>query len=254
MESKKEIVMNHVSNIEIDITKPMPIKEMNLTMNKLALFVGANGTGKSFIMKLVWMFATQMNNIAASRKFKMSYIIEAGMQDIVDMSLRENDLTGTININYIGGEFLKVEFDEGKVISHDYFMREEIVPQSPPIFMSSDTRLISALTKYLAFKDAIGVTSIADDANVKKLNKMYPLYDIIFLERQIALLDNMTPERIKKINETIKEFDDKFEEITDLKIDYTKSDVMFTTAKHTYKSLTSLGAGHQSLFTMFIAQ
>lgn len=253
MEKNKNITLGRIVHVILNLSLPEKFN-FNLDINSLNLFIGQNGTGKSFLLKIIWVFATHINNIAGSRQFSMPYVEDKSLQELVNRSIKDNDITGNIRLDYNGGDYIDCDFVGGIIKNYDCNVRKEIISQSQPIYMSKDTRLVTDLTKYLAMKDMVGMKTMSDFAEFEKINKIYPLFDIIFFEKQILTIENLTKDRLDKLNLTIKSFDEKMEDFLDIKLDLLNSDVLFSTSSNPYKSLTTLGAGHQALFTMFLAQ
>jgi hypothetical protein len=251
MEAKKV----SIGNVKTLSTSLNGLKFEDIEFNKLSLFVGANGTGKSFIMILVWICNYIANIFLLTGKSMEDY--EKVLQFLFDKSFDNQDFTGKVKAVF---ENLLVEFemDNGKVknLTINYPDKTVLVePMGVPIYMSTKTRLFSDVEQYFKFKKMmkIGDLTTLDEETTKNLTGMYKIYDIVFMERmKIRISDpnfKINPEALKSFKETVNK------EITN--ITYDSNTCEFTVheikdSKPISYRATSMSAGEQSWINMFI--
>ncbi len=252
---KKQI--GNIKSIELDITKPLQMTTQEMTMGQIMILVGTNGTGKTFILKMIWALTTQVMHYVHSRSSKIPFDINLNMQFLLDNTFTDNNITGTISIYYeLYSSLMTVVCEEGKVISCKITVDEDVEAGTQPVFMSKETRLMSDIIQYIKVKKMIGLAPgmVTNETDFKKLLEMYRIYDIILIEQLLLGIEHKTtPDFIKKFNDRMKTFDEEFS-IQDIKVDYVKSDIIYTDDKGVESSTARLGAGHQSLMSMILVQ
>ena len=255
MNQKKQL--GNIKSIELDITKPLQMKTQEMTLNQMMILVGTNGSGKTFILKMIWVLATQLMHYVYSRSSKTLFDAKLNMQFLLDNTFTDNDITGTISIYYEKyASLATIECEEGKVVSYKCHVDEDVEAGSQPVFMSKETRLQSDIIQYMKVKKMMGLAPgmVTNETDFKKLLEMYRIYDIIFIEQMLHGIEHkMNSALLKVFSEAMEKFDDKFI-ITGLRVDYSKPDILYTDDKGVELSTGRLGAGHQSLMTMFMNQ
>lgn len=253
-EQPKSKELGEVQSITIDITDPVQLKFENLNYRNLTLLTGLNGTGKSFVMKMTWVMATFINHVLTAVVHKLPYNQNPGMQFLLDKTFTHNDLTGSVTMGYMFGNFITIELDQGKVTKLVLSLEENMVPSGQPIYMSSGTRLFSGVISYMRLRNSLGIAPgmLTNDSELTKLCDSYILPDVLFIEELLLnITTKTTPDIIKGFNESIKKFDEKFQ-ITDIKADYAKAEILISDDKRTDYSITQLGSGHQALGTILL--
>lgn len=247
--------LGSVQTIELDITKPVQMKEMEMQYNKLLLLLGANGTGKTFLLKITWVLSTFVNHLVMILHDKISTDNKLHLQYLLDNTFTNNDLTGKIYFTYERGNSISVELLEGKVIKVGMSLEEDLSPSAQPVFMSKETRLFSDIIQYMKIKNLMKIPKgiPVTESDMNKVMEMYRIYDMMYIETLLHYIETKTtPKLIEDFGKQIVEFDPDIK-ITDIRIDYTTNDILYSDGIN-YKSIGSLGAGHQALINMFLFQ
>ncbi len=101
------------------------------------------------MMKLSWVL--QM----ISQLVVLKQPLKEGAQFIIDKSVPETQMMGTIGLKYNNGAVIKVELLEGKVTGVDYLGFEKIDQPSRCIYMSSEMRLFISIKQYLTLRKLV---------------------------------------------------------------------------------------------------
>lgn len=215
----------HANSLIIGMSGPMEMKS-EIDLNQLNVFIGANGVGKSLIMKLTWCLNMMSQLVVLKQP------LTEGAQFILDKSIPEHNMFGMLGIRFDSGAKLTITVFEGKVqdVSHEGF--EKIDKPSKCVYMSADTRLFSSIKRYLDIRKIVGQ---------EKMLEHYKLYDCMYIESLISrmpiTLDNFSKHLLTSVEidglESV-DFDGDF-------IGVFKDD---------RKSLSTLSSGQQALINM----
>lgn len=227
------------------------------TDQSLNLLVGANGSGKTLILIQNWI----VNYITNSYLFGKTTIEETtkGLQLLFDKSFDHNDFTGHIHGEF---EYIHIDFDiDNGQVSNLVFTcigcdTKDIIPNGMPLYMSTSTRLFTAINQYVKFKKAIGITTPIEkmtECDFMKLCESYKIYDIFFMESRLTLLSNPY---FKMSSPTTVALKDAFKkDITHIFYDQNKGEIQVTELKdgkpETYP-VTRLSSGEQAMLNMLI--
>lgn len=249
--------LGHIQGIKINITSPIKM-DFDMSYNTLMIMVGQNGTGKTFILKLTWVFATMANYflLAVNGKSTVPFNREATMQFLLDNSFTDHKMNGEITCVYENQNQMHLKITDGTIDSLDITFKDNLQHSAQPIFMSKETRLFDDMLKYLKLKKMLsippGIPALEDHMN--KLLEMYRIYDIIYMEHLFSNIEHKTSRKfLEGFNRRIKTFDENIK-LRELFIDYDKSDIFYSDDTHQQVSITTLGAGHQALINMILAQ
>jgi len=244
---------NSIGNLKSLSTTLNNMNFKNLEVRMLSLYVGANGTGKTFILILNWIGAliaavyAHLNNNNVPKK-----IYEDLLQFVLDNSFSKNDFTGETEILF---DNLTVTFalDNGKVTSLDFQHSKKVNVAAIPQFLSTNTRLFDDVVKYIRFKHALGIKgnlNISTEEDIRKLSGIYKIFDVLFMETLILKLSTglVLQEEISDII-----FKQTSKKIVSMLYDADKMDIFYTDDKKVTKSVLTLGAGEQSYINMIIA-
>lgn len=251
----KKIAMGNVTHVRMNLTDPI-VCDYDMDINQLTILTGANGVGKTLLLKIIWCLSTIANHALIVRDMKIpGFNAVEQAQYIFDNSFDNQNFDGTIDVDYgNSGSSIKVVFELGKILDVKSYFPEEVEPGNTPLFMSKDTRLMSDVVKYLKIKKMFALPAgiPTDMASMGQLLEYNKLYDIIYLEKLLLLIESKTtPDVIKRFNDQILNFDSSFS-IQAVRIDYSKPDLLYIDSKGIERSTQALGAGHQSLFGMVL--
>lgn len=233
-----------------------PIK-MNLQMspNSLDIVVGMNGTGKTLSLVNIWAIGLLAWTLNIENAFDRKGDGEKA-QFIWDNSLKDQNLNGILACDFESGANIQVQFEKGKVISvaHSGVLGCEV---SRPVFLSKNMRTFEDKNLYLKMRKAMNLPkAITSMADYMKILSAFKLYDVIYME---ALIYNqITPGTIAKLNDRLDPFkgadmgNPDIPEFASITVDLDAADIYYTDTAGKKASLSSLGAGTQSLVTMFL--
>lgn len=252
---------NTLDTFDIDLEGPVPLK-FELEFSRLMIFCGMNGSGKSLIKKLLWyctyMYNTKVAYFMATGKQMSAKELNDYAQMMFDMSFSNpEEFTGTLkSVNNEGTRTAKLVIKDGKIEEFTATFPPEPSPITPIVYASAETRTFEALSKYMQMKQMIGVISTPDVNDLKKICKMYRLYDVLAFEQVIRTIKKIGP----KFGDLIGAVDGKMEEFTgafynveikELELDEANACVWIGKKDGTKTKLSSLGKGEQALIMMF---
>lgn len=242
--------LGQLKKLQTDITAPIPMK-FDIDYNMLNIFIGQNGTGKSFMLKLVWAAGTIMAQIIFNSLHRRTANNELLAQVVLDQTFESNDIDGEIAFQYENG-LLVIKLMKGQVDSVRCTLPLNVEQTGIPLFMSTSMRMFTQIRSYLVMRSMIGAGEILNDADMGKLVKAYRLYDITYAERLIVALKRMTDTQTEEINKSMKGFDDGFD-LINITILPDLSDIVYSGDGHFNRSTSLLGNGHQALLNIMVA-
>ncbi len=208
------------------------------------IMVGQNGTGKTLVNVFVWCTTMGLNlYMILNDQAK----VEEMFQFILDKSFVRNDWEGSVLMNFRGGVEVKYDLDKGKLTHFSATGTQGYKAAPAPIYMSTETRLYSAVTKYAKFKTNMGFCTPLNEDGLKKMCDMYKIYDVMRME---SLLMMMT-KRIKVSDLVNKTFLKEIKmEIKEIWYDENQQDFFYLNGTGDIKSLTAESNGVQALIMM----
>lgn len=239
METKGED-LGHIKNVQCDITSPMTAK-WDIALRELNILTGLNGSGKSLILKLNWVFGTIASTLVLNKEAMLTSEIEQMAQFVLDKTFDSQDFHGTIGATFEKAS-IKIVLDKGQVTSLEYVTDCLIDKASPPVFMSTTLRTFSQIDQYLKVEAMV--------KTMEGMLELYKLYDVAFIARMKQRLEGGL-----KVSEEVK---DTLKNNFDLKIDLEtigieNNSVVYTDSKGKISNLAMLSNGEQSLINMVLA-
>ena len=252
---RKLATMGHLQKLHMHIEGMFQNFELN-DQKSISLYVGANGTGKTFVLIMQWLLGTMGAIYLASGKSMQEY--EKALQFLFDKSFDDQKFTGKIGAAY---EYLEISFelDNGKVKDLEIILTDpsiQVESEGMPVFMSKNTRLFSEIVKYLKTKKLLGMTgaiTLYDDKKLIELCDMWKIYDVLFIER---MLQRLSTPNFKIQDAAKKSFVDTMnKEIVN--VTYDEANCAFTVheikdGKEITYNAASMSAGEQAWLNMFI--
>jgi energy-coupling factor transporter ATP-binding protein EcfA2 len=250
--------LGNVLNIHMSFKKPAIVgQDLDLNANALTLMTGKNGTGKSFIMKLIWAASSVAAVIITNRDMPSEAKIHLAQFYINGAFVDTDQIDGTVEIKYEFGDSVEIAISNGVVTHVNELLDPKLQPTSHPRYLSTNMRLMVEVTQYMKMKKALGIgKGIPTDPDaMMKLCECYRLYDIMHAEDVIRTIDagNSSEEFLKEANKRLAIGEDHFD-LKGLKVDYDACDIKYKDKDDLWLSVASMGAGHQSLLNMFICQ
>lgn len=250
---------NGFSYIKINITQPL-IFNFDIELKNLNMMCGTNGSGKSFLNKILWLSSyfhnmklTALNNNIEISKEKTD--IET-IQFLLDNTFDEQNINGKIELytkNSFGDidSILKIELINGKMEKLELLFPEDCEESGTPIYLSKESRNFSMISRYLKIKQTLNIKNLESLDNIEKLSEFHKIYDILAFENLLIKLQNVNPvlEKLKKEdNELFKSIG-----IDRIEIKPDSFDFNYYDSNNNKKSLTTLGEGNQSILIMITA-
>ncbi len=251
-----------VKSVSIKIDKPFKCNFDNLAMNNLNLITGMNGLGKSFLNKFVWAGSLIANMLLRLRQNghvfdKNNLTLEKSIaQYVLDSTYTNNDTNGELTIEFEDSNnilnFIDLDLKDGKIDGMGFMFDKLVTSPGSPIYMSTETRLFSDIDKYLTFRSIINIDDfkLISPDKMEKLQRIYRLYDIMYIERLLDKIESLSQDQLNKFNEHVTELQDKHIPIQAFKIDFTNNQILYSNDNTSFKSLSQLGAGDQAIINM----
>ncbi len=239
----------HVKTITMKMTNPkMDVTDMEV--KALNILIGANGTGKSLILKMTWCFSFIMQAAVHHKEAATKELA----QYVFDHSFASPDFDGVIEAKFESGSLFSCDFKKGKVETLLIMLGENVTEPTMVTFMSSNMRLFSSMERYLQLRKTLTGTPEVIQA---QMAEHYPLYDVVYIER---LIHKMPIKIDAELKDRFAAFDIKFyhgtnENPLELGVDLDKSQFYLTVEIDNRKEripLSRFGSGHQALINMTI--
>jgi hypothetical protein len=131
---KKKKPLGNITRLKTNIGFPNPNNQvLDIDINKLSIFVGHNGSGKTVFLIQVWIVNYITNIYLHNPKIDMT-TLEKTLSWIFDKSFVQNDFTGSVKAEF---EHLVMSFDinNGVVSNLTFSSFEELTPNDTPVFM-----------------------------------------------------------------------------------------------------------------------
>lgn len=231
----------------------------DMNMNMLTLLTGANGTGKTMILKIVWLVNyVTMTYIHTEGQIPID-MMEKTTQFLMDKSFDTNDFTGKIEADY---PELQLSFDltDGKVSNLLFVCGTDVKDLESggiPVFLSADMRLFSDINKYIKLKKYVKLdkpfTSFTD-ADIDVLCGMYKIYDIITVEKLLTKISDPFFKIDGKLKETLQIYIPN-KDLDSVFYDEKSAEIYLSEIKDGKKisyPVINLSAGEQSILNMLI--
>lgn len=221
---------NKLDKLVLNITEPMKM-DQELELAQLAVFVGQNNTGKSFLLKVAFALGAigQIRTVAPGPN--------SFAQFVFDSTFVDQKFDGLFKAIYTMGS-VSVEIKEGRVAAVD--AQGETTPVT---YMSSDMRTFDQMTTYLRIRKSAGDNPLVF---MQKMLEAYRLYDVTYMEGFLIKLPLLLPDRVKQHLEGF-----GFREpIVSIEADLDKCEFLAVLKDGTKKNISTYGKGHQSILNM----
>lgn len=241
MTEKNKIAIDSMS---FDLTKP-PMKFDAIELNKLTLFTGLNGTGKSFIMVCFYAFSEIANMIAIGVGGDH---LKASAQFIMDNCFTDPGTTGTIIGNFNDGSGITMKMSDG-VVESVFYTGFENVDVTRVRYMSAKMRTFEAMKSYLTIRKMSRMIDQTEEKRSEMILAAYRLYDMAYME---MLISAMPFSDKSKFDEHLKHFSDIRVSPVSIDVDLEQCDFYITDQDGGKTYMTSMSSGHQSIFNMLM--
>jgi predicted ATP-binding protein involved in virulence len=258
-------------DIKIEIDGGFKMDLPDITLSQLSIFVGANGSGKTFFFKYLWYvsYALQMyktvlhlNMEGTEDLFKenaeklFGYVFEEGekISGVVTLTDKEKEIYR-----------FRLKIENGKLVAFDLTVHNpekfKIGEIQPVRYASKNTRGFEEVERYTMTKKLMNMESgIANEKDLDKICQLYKIYDVFFLEDILSKMARWTanPESFKEewgaIN-IIQHLDDLIvsDDLSDLKALILEEDIPYLLMGDGKTiRLSNLSSGSQALIMLTV--
>ena len=238
-------------NLKCEIQELFGGSKIDIDFNKINIYVGQNGTGKTVLLKLAW-FGTYItsNKILEERGFlPQNSIQEDFVNHTISKVFEEVDFNGKMVFNFENNLTTTVIFEKGICIDITFSNLTKENKVTNILFMSKELRLFTELVRYLKLRKRVNGTEriMSPDAFEEILND-YKIYDALAVEH---LLQNLPLEFSEEVSKVLVENYDFKKNPTRLEVDLETCSFLLEYSDNTTENVLKLGAGHQSILNMF---
>ena len=238
-------------NLKCEIQELFGGSLIDIDFNKINIYVGQNGTGKTVLLKLAW-FGTYItsNKILEERGFlPQNSIQEDFVNHTISKVFEEVDFNGKMVFNFENNLTTTVIFEKGICIDITFSNLTKENKVTNILFMSKELRLFTELVRYLKLRKRVnGTERIMSPAAFEEILDDYKIYDALAVEH---LLQNLPLEFSEMISKVLVENYDFKKNPTRLQVDLETCSFLLEYSDNTTENVLKLGAGHQSILNMF---
>ena len=240
-----------LTNIKCEIQELFGGGKIDIDFNKINIYVGQNGTGKTVLLKLAW-FGTYItsNKILEERGFlPQNCIQEDFVNHTISKVFDEVDFNGKMVFTFENNLTTTLIFEKGICIDITYSNLTKENKVTNILFMSKELRLFTELVRYLKLRKRVnGTERIMSPTAFEEILEDYKIYDALVAEKLINDLPLDFPEEFGKM--LVDNYDFKSTP-TRLSVDLEACSFLLEYSDNTVENVLRLGAGHQSILNMF---
>ena len=238
-------------NLKCEIQELFGGGKIDIDFNKINIYIGHNGTGKTVLLKLAW-FGTYItsNKILEERGFlPQNSIQEDFVNHTISKVFEEVDFNGKMVFNFENNLTTTVIFEKGICIDITFSNLTKENKVTNILFMSKELRLFTELVRYLKLRKRVnGTERIMSPAAFEEILNDYKIYDALAVEH---LLQNLPLEFSEMISKVLVENYDFKKNPTRLEVNLETCSFLLEYSDNTIENVLKLGAGHQSILNMF---
>lgn len=235
--------LGHVDSLHLDITEPIKMND-KITYNKINLFTGQNGVGKSFLNSMVFA----ITNIAS-----FEIVTGKASPEVVDEIFSkcfDSKIVGNIVIMFDSGAEVHIELDDkGRCLTARFVGLKGLEPVKP-MYLSTNFRTFNNISTYLFARKFIP----GDAANkMEEMSKQFKLFDVTLIESFIMNCPKeFESDQVESLCKMTGD-DGVFKDLKGVNVDLESCDFILSFNDGSTKKATQFGNGHQSAFCMFLA-
>ena len=238
-------------NLKCEIQELFGGSKIDIDFNKINIYVGQNGTGKTVLLKLAWLgtYITS-NKILEERGFlPQNSIQEDFVNHTISKVFEDVDFNGKMVFNFENNLTTTVIFEKGICIDITFSNLTKENKVTNILFMSKELRLFTELVRYLKLRKRVnGTERIMSPAAFEEILNDYKIYDALAVEH---LLQNLPLEFSEMISKVLVENYDFKKNPTRLEVNLETCSFLLEYSDNTIENVLKLGAGHQSILNMF---
>lgn len=166
---------------------------LEMKFNKLNLFAGHNGAGKSLMFKSAWFMSFSLNLYKAILIMNLpnkDEALQVNMEALFDMTFDSPErVSGTIEVSDIDNEVyaFRVTMDGGKLINFSLDIKDASKFNAGEIsqisYNTKEARTFTQFERYLKLQKKFGLDMMQDLSQFKELSEYYRMYDIMWFEK-----------------------------------------------------------------------
>lgn len=238
-------------NIKCEIQELFGGSKIDIDINKINIYVGQNGTGKTILLKLAW-FGTYItsNKILEERGFlPQNSIQENFVNHTISKVFDEVDFNGKMVFTFENNLTTTLIFEKGICIDITFSNLTKENKVTNILFMSKELRLFTELVRYLKLRKKVnGIERIISPTAFVEILNDYKIYDALAVE---SLLQNLPLEFSEEVSKVLVENFDFKNTPKKLEVDLETCKFLLEYSDGTVENVLKLGAGHQSILNMF---
>ncbi len=237
-----------IRSMKVHLDPPHVNIEQELEYRSLLLLVGANGTGKSFVLKTTWVMSFIAFTLSHLKGASEDQMLEIS-QFIFDKSFEQPFTpTGEISCTFENNVNITLKLIMGQVSDIAIVGFDDVVTFPAPKYLSSKLRLFDSISMYLKIRKDKVASGLGQEEIIGAMLEYYPLYDVMYVE---GLVNNSPLILTQEQTDSLHKFD--FEEnISSLTADLDKCDFYVTMDTQEIKYMKTYGSGHQAMVNMLV--
>ena len=238
-------------NLKCEIQELFGGSLIDIDFNKINIYVGQNGTGKTVLLKLAWLgtYITS-NKILEERGFlPQNSIQEDFVNHTISKVFDEVDFNGKMVFTFENNLTTTLIFEKGICIDITFSNLTKENKVTNILFMSKELRLFTELVRYLKLRKRVnGTERIMSPDAFEEILDDYKIYDALAVEH---LLQNLPLEFSEEVSKVLVENYDFKKNPTRLEVNLETCSFLLEYSDNTTENVLKLGAGHQSILNMF---
>jgi len=243
------------------------LEDLEIELSNINVISGYNNSGKSFLFKFAWFTSMALNIykvILLSKTPNIDELFEIEVNDLFELTFTESEkLGGAIQIMDKNTDIFvfTLSFKDGKL---DYFeldikdISKFELGNIPNIqYNTADARTFTAYEQYLQTKEILEISNFLNKEDIKKIGKMYRLYDILWFENMNKTIIDYGKEQEKLkglfeiVNESFKNEKGHSLICTEKGKGFeVKDNILYISTEDTPIKISSTSKGEQSLLMM----
>jgi hypothetical protein len=160
---------------------------VDMTINQINIYVGTNGSGKSFILRQTFILGFLGLSYHGALVLGQPIDMREFANFVLSKAYVDPDFTGVVNADFDNGAFIEYKMEKGVVTSCVVNnVTKETKPFPHVVFLSAEMRTFDDISGYLRMrKRIVGPSKVLNDNQFKELCEEFKIYDVLYLERMI---------------------------------------------------------------------
>ena len=244
-------------------TQGIDFGSMALKVNQINIFIGKNGSGKTFLFKATWFMAFTLNLYKVHRMLNSTPGADDRFKkelDIVfDLTYTEADqISGAVSISDSEDEIYDyyVLVEDGKISHFNIDIKNMEKFTTNPIenikYNTKEARTFNQYDSYIKIKKMMGITAYTTVEDFQKIGEMFRIYDVMWFEQMAARISGWEKGEEKEWLQKVVELSSDIEELPDLNNLVFRNSKIYIQEGPEIKSLAACSAGVQAMLMMIL--